>query len=104
MRRYDPSRNPEGHLTDAGRALIAEMKRLGILIDVMHLVEPAFWEVLDTIAGPVIVSHGGARGMTRSIRYLSDKQTLAVARASTAARHRRRPSQTGRHEPRRHWH
>ena len=104
MRRYDPSRNPEGHLTDAGRALIAEMKRLGILIDVMHLVEPAFWEVLDTIAGPVIVSHGGARGMTGSIRYLSDKQILAVARASTAARHRRRPSQTGRHEPRRHWH
>ena len=81
MRRYDPSRDPEGHLTDAGRALIAEMKRLGILIDVMHLVEPAFWEVLDTIAGPVIVSHGGARGMTGSIRYLSNEQILAVARA-----------------------
>ncbi len=81
MRRYDPALDPAGHLTDAGRVLIGEMKQLGILIDVMHLVEPAFWDVLETISGPVIVSHGGARGVTDSIRYLSDEQIRAVARA-----------------------
>ena len=81
MRCYDPARDPERHLTDSGRALIAEMNRLGILIDIMHLVEPAFWEVLDAIAGPAIVSHGGARGLTNSVRYLSDEQIRAIARA-----------------------
>ena len=80
MRRYDPARDPAGHLTDAGRALLAEMRDLGILIDVSHLVEPAFWEVLEVVDGPVIVSHGGARALSDSIRYPSDDQLRAVAR------------------------
>ncbi len=79
MRRYDPARDPVGHLSDSGCELIAEMQRLHILIDLTHLVEPAFSEVLNVIEGPVVVSHGGARGVTDSIRYLSDEQIRAVA-------------------------
>ncbi|MEX0724803.1 MAG: membrane dipeptidase [Planctomycetaceae bacterium] len=79
MRRFDPARDPAGRLTDVGRELIAEMQRLGILIDLTHLVEPAFWNVLEIVHGPVLVSHGGARGVTDSIRYLTDEQIRAIA-------------------------
>lgn len=79
MRHFDPACDPAGRLTDVGRELIAEMQRLGILIDLTHLVEPAFWNVLEIVQGPVLVSHGGARGVTDSIRYLTDEQILAIA-------------------------
>ena len=79
MRRYDPALDPAGHLTEAGRALLIAMRELGILVDVSHLVEPAFWEVLDVVEGPVLVSHGGARALSGSIRYPSDAQLRAVA-------------------------
>ena len=80
MRHYRPGQDQERHLTAAGRVLLDEMKRLGILIDLVHLVEPGFSEVLDYIRTPVLVSHGGARGVADSIRYLSDDQIRAVAR------------------------
>lgn len=80
MRHYDPLRDSEGHLSDQGRSLLAEMDRLGVLVDLTHIVEPAFSEVLDCINRPVLVGHGGARGVTDSIRYLSDKQIRAIAR------------------------
>jgi len=79
MRPYDPARDPAVRLSEAGRALIAEMNRLGILVDLTHLVEPAFWEVLAVLEGPVLISHGGVRRNTDSVRYPSDAQIRAVA-------------------------
>ena len=81
MRRYRPGVDPEGHLSGRGRELLAEIARLGLLVDLTHLVEPAFWELLEAYGGPVIVSHGGARALTDSPRYLSDEQIRAVAAA-----------------------
>jgi membrane dipeptidase len=80
MRRHDPARDPALRATEAGRALIAEMNRLGVLVDLTHLVEPAFWEALALVEGPVVISHGGVRRSTDSIRYPSDAQIRAVAR------------------------
>lgn len=79
MRAYDPEKDPARHLSVRGRELVAEMCQLGILVDLTHLVEPAFSEVLESVAGPVVVSHGGARGVTNSVRYLSDDQICAIA-------------------------
>lgn len=81
MRRYQPARDLAGHLTDAGRELMSEMKLLGTLLVVMHLVEPAIWEVRDAIAGPAIVSYGGARGVIDPILYLVDEQIWAMTGA-----------------------
>ena len=79
MRRYRPGTDPAVHLSGRGRELLAEARRLGWLIDLTHLVEPAFWEVLEAVDGPVIVSHGGARALCDSPRYLTDAQIRAVA-------------------------
>jgi membrane dipeptidase len=59
--------------------LIAECERLGILVDLTHLVEDAFYPALAATTRPVIVSHAGARAITDTPRYLSDRQVIAVA-------------------------
>lgn len=79
MRRLDPRAEPERHLSGVGHELLAEMRRLGMLVDLTHLVPPAFWEVLNAYDGPVLVSHGGSRVLTDSPRYLTDEQIRAVA-------------------------
>lgn len=79
MRAYEEGKDPKGYLSDRGRKLLEEMCRLGVLIDLTHLVVPGFWEVLEFVKGPVLVSHGGARSLTNSVRYLSDEQILGIA-------------------------
>jgi membrane dipeptidase len=66
-------------LTPQGAELLAEIARHGFLLDLTHLLPPAFWQVLERWDRPVIVSHGGARALTDSPRYLTDEQIRAIA-------------------------
>lgn len=70
---------PPHGLTVAGRRLVAECGRLGILLDVAHLSEPSFWDVLDFARGPVIASHANARALCPHRRNLTDEQVSALA-------------------------
>jgi membrane dipeptidase len=78
-RPYDPAVDPPAIFTDAGCELIAECNRLGILVDLTHLVEASFFPALAASTRPVIVSHAGARSLCDTPRYLSDRQVRAVA-------------------------
>jgi membrane dipeptidase len=78
-RAYDPALDPPATLTEAGRELIAECDRLGILVDLTHLVDEAFYDALGASERPVIVSHAGSRALRNSTRYLADAQVRAVA-------------------------
>jgi len=62
-----------GPLTDAGRELIAEMERLGIILDVSHLAEASFFEALELFSGPVIASHSNCQKYVPTDRQLSDE-------------------------------
>jgi membrane dipeptidase len=66
-------------LTDFGKEVVMEMERLGILIDVAHCSERAFWEVLEITNAPVIYTHGGARRFCNMERNLSDAQIKAIS-------------------------
>ena len=79
MRLYDKNRDSAGRLTDAGKRVIREMNRLGMLVDVTHMIEASFWDALDVARDPVIVTHGNARSLTDIVRYLTDEQIRAVA-------------------------
>lgn len=79
-RPYDQALDPPAVFTEAGRELVEECNRLGILVDLTHLVEDAFHAALAASRRPVIVSHAGARALTNTLRYLSDEQIVAVAR------------------------
>lgn len=68
-----------GGLTEFGRDVIREMNRLGMTIDVSHVADATFWQVLQTTHAPVIASHSSARALTDSPRNLTDEQLRAIA-------------------------
>jgi membrane dipeptidase len=79
MRVYDPVIDARGGLSADGRRVVREMNRLGMLVDVTHMVEESFWDTLEVSTAPVIASHGNARSLCETVRYLTDEQIRAVA-------------------------
>jgi len=68
-----------GGLTDFGREVVRELNRLGVLVDVSHVSDATFWDVMETARTPVIASHSSARALAPHARNLSDEMLLAVA-------------------------
>ncbi|HUZ53860.1 MAG TPA: dipeptidase [Streptosporangiaceae bacterium] len=66
-------------LSKLGRAAIARMNELGIVVDVAHVGLRTSLEVIEVSSAPVIVSHGNACGVYESRRNLTDEQISAVA-------------------------
>ncbi len=77
--RYAGGTGAPGPLTDLGRALLAEMERLGVVLDVSHLSEESFWEAMDCFHGKVIASHSNCRSLVPGDRQLSDEMIKAIA-------------------------
>jgi membrane dipeptidase len=68
-----------GKLTDFGRKVVQEMNKLGMMVDVSHLSDLAFWDVLEVSTAPVIASHSCCRALHSHPRNLSDQQIKALA-------------------------
>ena len=75
----DPSISHHGGLTPFGRAVIREMNRLGMMVDVSHTSDATFRDVLSTASAPVLASHSSARALTAAPRNLSDEMLRALA-------------------------
>ena len=76
---YDDEHKWNG-LSDFGKEVIAEMNRLGIMVDVSHLSDEAFWDVLEVSRVPVIASHSSCRHFTPGFeRNMSDEMIKAMA-------------------------
>ncbi|MDP2083753.1 MAG: dipeptidase [Gemmobacter sp.] len=75
----DPDTGPG--LTDAGKRLVAECNRLGIMLDLSHLNEAGFNDVAALSDAPLVATHSNAWAITPSTRNLTDRQ-LAVIRES----------------------
>ena len=67
-------------LSDFGRQVVAEMNRLGMMVDVSHASEKAFWDVIGATQAPIIASHSGCSGVRRHDRNLTDRQLRALAK------------------------
>jgi len=67
-------------LTDVGRQIVDEMERLGVVVDVSHVSDPLFWDVIRHVRKPVIASHSSARQLANVPRNMSDAMLRAVAR------------------------
>ncbi len=77
--RYAPGTGSDGGgLTAAGRELLREMDKLGMLLDLTHLTDRGFWEALECFTGPVIASHQNCRALVPGERQFSDDQIKAV--------------------------
>jgi len=68
-------------LTKAGRRLVRECNRLGLMLDVSHLNERGFWDVAGLSAAPLVATHSAAHALCPSSRNLTDLQLDAIARS-----------------------
>jgi len=78
--RYSPGTGASGGLTADGRELVKEMRRLGIILDVTHLTDEAFWEALNLYDGPVWASHNNCRALVPHQRQFNDDQLKELIR------------------------
>ncbi len=67
-------------LNDLGRKVIAEMNALGMVIDVSHVSDKTFFDVIETTKDPIIFSHSGCRAINPHRRNVSDDMLRALAR------------------------
>jgi len=66
-----------GGINAQGRELLREMESLGMILDLTHLSETAFWQALDAFAGPVLASHNNCRAL---VPEFSDDQIREIVR------------------------
>ena len=66
-------------LTEFGFSLIEEMNRLGVIVDVSHLSDKGFFDVVGHSKKPVVASHSNARGLCAHTRNLTDEMLKALA-------------------------
>ena len=66
-------------LTDFGKQVIQEMNRLGMLVDISHVSDRTFYDVLETSRAPVIASHSCCRALCDAPRNLDDAMMQALA-------------------------
>jgi membrane dipeptidase len=74
----DPAGQENDGLSPFGRDVVAEMNRLGVMVDVSHISDKAFYDVLSITKAPVIASHSSCRALCCSPRNLSDDMLLAL--------------------------
>ena len=66
-------------LTLFGKQVVAEMNRLGMLVDVSHISTAGFWSVIETSTKPIIATHSNAKSLCPHPRNLNDEQIKALA-------------------------
>lgn len=66
-------------LTVFGKQVVAEMNRLGMLVDVSHISTAGFWSVIETSTKPIIATHSNAKSLCSHPRNLNDEQIKALA-------------------------
>jgi membrane dipeptidase len=65
-------------LTPFGKQVVQEMNRLGMMVDISHVSDKTFWDVIATTRTPIIASHSSARSLTQAGRNMTDEMLLAM--------------------------
>jgi membrane dipeptidase len=67
-------------LNDLGKRIIREMNRVGMMVDVSHVSDPTFWDIVKTSTRPIIASHSACRAIADVPRNLDDEMIRALAK------------------------
>lgn len=78
--RYAGGTGTTGGLTPLGKPMLEAMRRLGLILDVTHLSDPAFRETMEVWDGPVLASHMNCRALVPDQRQASDDQLRELLR------------------------
>jgi membrane dipeptidase len=67
-------------LSELGKKTVAEMNRLGVMVDVSHASTKSFWDAIAVSKAPIIASHSGCKAISPSDRNLDDDQLKALTK------------------------
>lgn len=74
-----------GGLTDQGRAYVKECQRLGMLVDVSHISDEGFWDILKITNAPIVATHSNSRAVWNASRNLTDDMFRAICETGGVA-------------------
>ena len=74
-----------GGLTDQGREYVKEAQRLGILVDVSHISDEGFWDIVNMTQAPVVATHSNSRAICGHSRNLTDDMFRAICQTGGVA-------------------
>lgn len=74
-----------GGLTSLGREYVREAQRLGMIIDVSHISDEGFWDIIDITNGPVVATHSNSRTLCSHKRNLTDDMFRAICKTGGTA-------------------
>jgi membrane dipeptidase len=75
-----PGGNRHGGLSPHGEKVVREMNRLGMMVDISHVSDETFWDVMRVTTAPVIASHSSCRALTNHSRNMTDEMIRAVGK------------------------
>jgi membrane dipeptidase len=76
----EESKGKKGGLTNFGKKVIEKMNEIGMIIDVSHMGEQSFWDVISLTKYPIIASHSNCYSLNPHYRNLKDEQIKAIAK------------------------
>ena len=74
-----------GGLTDLGREYVKEAQRVGMLVDVSHISDEGFWDMMKITDGPIIATHSNSRAVCGDSRNLTDDMFRAICETGGVA-------------------
>ena len=74
-----------GGLTDMGREYVREAQRLGMLVDVSHISDEGFWDIMEITQAPIVATHSNSRAICGVSRNLTDDMFRAICRTGGVA-------------------
>jgi membrane dipeptidase len=75
----DPKK-PNNGLSAFGKEVVAEMNRLGMIVDISHVADKTFWDALDVSKAPIFASHSSCRAISPAPRNMTDEMIVALAK------------------------
>ena len=79
------SQKTGGGLTDLGREYVREAQRIGMIVDVSHISDQGFWDIMEFAEKPVIASHSNSRAICDVPRNLTDDMFRAICQTGGVA-------------------
>lgn len=67
-------------LSEFGRGVVREMNRLGMMVDISHVADKTFYDVIETSKAPIIASHSSCRALANHTRNMTDDMLRAIAK------------------------
>lgn len=67
-------------LNDFGKSIVREMNRLGMMVDVSHVSDKTFWDIVNTTTKPIVATHSACRAIADVPRNLTDDMIRALAK------------------------